>query len=135
MGQGRLMAAERRFLTCDPGKPARLGGASRRAGLGCGVGRKGKKGEGQQQPQADHEVLTRRACRQRPASAAAVNLRRARIAPERHSRRTRATRPRSEEHTSELQSLMRNSYAVFCLTKKKTTRRQNNNEVETSKSE
>src|SRR3546814_3297852 len=27
---------------------------------------------------------------------------------------------RSEEHTSELQSLMRNSYAVFCLTKKKT---------------
>src|SRR3546814_7876252 len=28
---------------------------------------------------------------------------------------------RSEEHTSELQSLMRNSYAVFCLTKKKKT--------------
>src|SRR3546814_2318426 len=26
--------------------------------------------------------------------------------------------PRSEEHTSELQSLMRISYAVFCLTKK-----------------
>src|SRR3546814_8969197 len=25
--------------------------------------------------------------------------------------------PRSEEHTSELQSLMRNSYAVYCLTK------------------
>src|SRR3546814_3987489 len=31
---------------------------------------------------------------------------------------------RSEEHTSELQSLMRISYAVFCLKKKKTT--QNN---------
>src|SRR3546814_3972075 len=29
---------------------------------------------------------------------------------------------RSEEHTSELQSLMRNSYAVFCL-KKKTKKR------------
>src|SRR3546814_2981299 len=29
--------------------------------------------------------------------------------------------PRSEENTSELQSLMRNSYAVFCL-KKKTTK-------------
>src|SRR3546814_1680831 len=29
-------------------------------------------------------------------------------------------RDRSEEHTSELQSLMRNSYAVFCLKKKKT---------------
>src|SRR3546814_6743544 len=28
---------------------------------------------------------------------------------------------RSEEHTSELQSLMRISYAVFCLTKKKKT--------------
>src|SRR3546814_6044806 len=28
-------------------------------------------------------------------------------------------RIRSEEHTSELQSLMRNSYAVFCLKKKK----------------
>src|SRR3546814_9433338 len=30
-------------------------------------------------------------------------------------------RYRSEEHTSELQSLMRISYAVFCLKKKKTT--------------
>src|SRR3546814_1784552 len=29
-------------------------------------------------------------------------------------------RDRSEEHTSELQSLMRNSYAVFCLKKKMT---------------
>src|SRR3546814_10112052 len=31
---------------------------------------------------------------------------------------------RSEEHTSELQSLMRISYAVFCLKKKKTTHMQ-----------
>src|SRR3546814_5512588 len=31
-----------------------------------------------------------------------------------------ATAARSEEHTSELQSLMRISYAVFCLKKKKT---------------
>src|SRR3546814_10180819 len=30
-------------------------------------------------------------------------------------------RARSEEHTSELQSLMRISYAVFCLKKKKNT--------------
>src|SRR3546814_7118118 len=29
--------------------------------------------------------------------------------------------PRSEEHTSELQSLMRISYAVFCLKKKRNT--------------
>src|SRR3546814_9763805 len=35
---------------------------------------------------------------------------------------------RSEEHTSELQSLMRISYAVFCLKKKKTT---NHNNVKT----
>src|SRR3546814_10422351 len=31
----------------------------------------------------------------------------------------RGERGRSEEHTSELQSLMRTSYAVFCLKKKK----------------
>src|SRR3546814_3607488 len=33
-------------------------------------------------------------------------------------RRLRLAGARSEEHTSELQSLMRNSYAVFCLKKK-----------------
>src|SRR3546814_4452134 len=37
-------------------------------------------------------------------------------------RRGAADRKRSEEHTSELQSLMRISYAVFCLKKKKTTK-------------
>src|SRR3546814_3231847 len=47
----------------------------------------------------------------------------------RSSRRSQSNDPvsaaifamRSEEHTSELQSLMRISYAVFCLKKKKTT--------------
>src|SRR3546814_9495923 len=34
---------------------------------------------------------------------------------------------RSEEHTSELQSLMRISYAVFCLTKKMNNEQNNNN--------
>src|SRR3546814_7126981 len=34
---------------------------------------------------------------------------------------------RSEEHTSELQSLMRISYAVFCLKKKKQTTKHTNN--------
>src|SRR3546814_2337629 len=33
----------------------------------------------------------------------------------------RRSGPRSEEHTSELESLMRISYAVFCLKKKKQT--------------
>src|SRR3546814_5208053 len=36
-------------------------------------------------------------------------------------RKLDAALPRSEEHTSELQSLMRISYAVFFLKKKKTT--------------
>src|SRR3546814_6843860 len=44
---------------------------------------------------------------------------------------TAQTRPpvaaRSEEHTSELQSLMRISYAVFCLKKKKTTNKYTHN--------
>src|SRR3546814_10710411 len=35
-----------------------------------------------------------------------------------HARGLVRTRRRSEEHTSELQSLMRISYAVFCLNKK-----------------
>src|SRR3546814_3468228 len=38
-----------------------------------------------------------------------------------HDQLVRPTEWRSEEHTSELQSLMRNSYAVFCLKKKKKT--------------
>src|SRR3546814_4508290 len=36
-------------------------------------------------------------------------------------------RPRSEEHTSELQSLMRISYAVFCLKKKNEHSEKNTN--------
>src|SRR3546814_4734067 len=39
-------------------------------------------------------------------------------AQEDRARSCLARRPRSEEHTSELQSLMRISYAVFCLKKK-----------------
>src|SRR3546814_7706046 len=38
---------------------------------------------------------------------------------------------RSEEHTSELQSLMRISYAVFCLKKKITTPNKNINYIST----
>src|SRR3546814_7150616 len=36
---------------------------------------------------------------------------------------------RSEEHTSELQSLMRNSYAVFCLKKKNNTHTTTNKRI------
>src|SRR3546814_3667629 len=45
-------------------------------------------------------------------------------------------RDRSEEHTSELQSLMRISYAVFCLKKKKKTtniNHNNNNQITSHK--
>src|SRR3546814_7252850 len=45
-----------------------------------------------------------------------------------HKPRKICTRPaRSEEHTSELQSLMRISYAVFCLKKKIAERREDLN--------
>src|SRR3546814_8512724 len=44
---------------------------------------------------------------------------RGRARAHRHALRRRLPRGRSEEHTSELQSLMRISYAVFCLKKKK----------------
>src|SRR3546814_1637636 len=56
-------------------------------------------GEGRADVAGDHHVLLHR---QRPF----VSSR-------------RGATPRSEEHTSELQSLMRISYAVFCLKKKK----------------
>src|SRR3546814_15497137 len=38
-------------------------------------------------------------------------------------------RARSEEHTSELQSLMRISYAVFCLKKKNKQKQKDNNQL------
>src|SRR3546814_3461391 len=41
----------------------------------------------------------------------------------------KAARARSEEHTSELQSLMRISYAVFCLKKKNTKTEKNTNKL------
>src|SRR3546814_1399603 len=56
----------------------------------------------------------------------------ARIATLREEIRARDERDRnrSEEHTSELQSLMRISYAVFCLKKKKNKKRKKQNHRE-----
>src|SRR3546814_8168273 len=51
--------------------------------------------------------------------------RRASLRERRHSR-SRCRQWRSEEHTSELQSLMRISYAVFCLKKKKQNKQKQN---------
>src|SRR3546814_7605839 len=65
----------------------------------------------------------------RPAASVAADHRRARrgaarpfadrLALNRRRSQPVARKRRSEEHTSELQSLMRISYAVFCLKKKK----------------
>src|SRR3546814_1850665 len=59
-----------------------------------------------------------------PGDVAAVDDTRVSAAPVPANATTLA--PRSEEHTSELQSLMRISYAVFCLKKK-------NNKIKTSR--
>src|SRR3546814_10836024 len=48
-----------------------------------------------------------------------IDLRRVAAEFDPHLRQARSDGVRSEEHTSELQSLMRISYAVFCLKKKK----------------
>src|SRR3546814_5704732 len=60
----------------------------------------------------------------RPRTATTSNIDYCRVRRWRHRFGTPIPRrryPRSEEHTSELQSLMRNSYAVFCLNKKTNT--------------
>src|SRR3546814_20462752 len=56
-----------------------------------------------------------------PALAVSYTGTRLRVRRRREGRcpRVNALHTRSEEHTSELQSLMRISYAVFCLKKKK----------------
>src|SRR3546814_9826594 len=67
--------------------------------------------------------LARRVCKCRPMPGHAPG--RAACAP---CSTASGARQRSEEHTSELQSLMRNSYAVFCLKKKtKNTHQQKHN--------
>src|SRR3546814_8314008 len=55
---------------------------------------------------------------QNPVQKVAMRHLLARYLPQQH---VQAPRKRSEEHTSELQSLMRISYAVFCLKKQKHT--------------
>src|SRR3546814_7563271 len=70
---------------------------------------------------AEMVALIREAQVFRPQLAAAfvINRRVSTAVIGREARRALADQPlpRSEEHTSELQSLMRNSYAVFCLKK------------------
>src|SRR3546814_7394438 len=56
--------------------------------------------------------------RQRRGPNAKSSLHKAHLAPDAGLQAPGASLSRSEEHTSELQSLMRISYAVFCLKKK-----------------
>src|SRR3546814_4486156 len=94
----RHVARKNLFRTLDLGSPLRR----------CYCGLSGARNAGDRR-------LYRRACRTQPVqekSRGGLN-----------KPFTRLRKTRSEEHTSELQSLMRISYAVFCL-KKKT---QNNN--------
>src|SRR3546814_7554763 len=56
--------------------------------------------------------------RSRSGSIRPSSIRSRRWASRPAARRSAGATRRSEEHTSELQSLMRNSYAVFCLKKK-----------------
>src|SRR3546814_4542167 len=78
-----------------------------------------------QRPERGHECQYKRARHRRTEDAEAAHCHRlasracgrkcrAAVAPPRFTQAATAP-PRSEEHTSELQSLMRISYAVFCL--------------------
>src|SRR3546814_4129000 len=91
---------------------------------------------GDRDGRACRRACRRGSCRYRPALPARSTAFRARVrsrdpraarrawVPPSAPRRARNYGRRSEEHTSELQSLMRKSYAVFCLKKKKTKRDQ-----------
>src|SRR3546814_6856928 len=66
----------------------------------------------------DHETVARSQARRRGSCGAETGM-------GQPSGRARLRRQRSEEHTSELQSLMRISYAVFCLKKKNRKKKYN----------
>src|SRR3546814_3363252 len=75
---------------------------------------------------APHHILGRRQARRGVAAAdhegaRGGGRRGASVEAERYGLSKSIPLPRSEEHTSELQSLMRISYAVFCLKKKNET--------------
>src|SRR3546814_8581092 len=89
-------------------------------------------------------ILTRAAPWPVTTAAAAGLRRRRRTSPKRYWKPWRAvpcgtglqsTTTRSEEHTSELQSLMRISYAVFCLKKNNTTNKHVTDKVKSKKTE
>src|SRR3546814_3117212 len=110
--QGEEDTATRRAGDGDRGRCARSGHARRCAARRRGIGRRGGKGG---VALAGRGLLSRTR-----AQGWATRWRQRRRRKPSWRRRGTGLKPRSEEHTSELQSLMRISYAVFCL-KKKTT--------------
>src|SRR3546814_2570219 len=68
----------------------------------------------------DFHILVRNLCREVGAESGIHHALHGRVAGEAMAQLRRLP-GRSEEHTSELQPLMRISYAVFCLTKKNNT--------------
>src|SRR3546814_5563347 len=98
------------------GEPGTIDG---QAGLHRGIGpARAHGGAGGDREQHGERLDHRVQGRSRPVRPALSDRPGARDAPS-HLRRGDRRRSRSEEHTSELQSLMRISYAVFCLKKKK----------------
>src|SRR3546814_4241569 len=85
----------------------------------CAEHRNREQGQSHAQPKREQ----RQAAGQRAAGLADIEQRAGKWRSHARSHQQRGQEPerggRSEEHTSELQSLMRNSYAVFCLKKKK----------------
>src|SRR3546814_6863470 len=92
--------------------------ARRRRGTGLRRGRGG--GQGARRADADGGGRHRRPCRGHTRHRRTGRRRLCRSGAGDRREQRLFGRGRSEEHTSELQSLMRISYAVFCLKKKKT---------------
>src|SRR3546814_4495684 len=92
-------------------------------GLTSRQGQDGKRGGTQR------AIATARASRRKPSRTNAMpKIKTHRGAAKRFRKTASGKYKRSEEHTSELQSLMRISYAVFCLKKKNNQTRNNHDE-------
>src|SRR3546814_8448350 len=94
-----------------------------------GIGGTGDRIGAQQRPplarQADHHELARTEAEARRAADREAEQMLVPVAHRTHLLDGQRGGGRSEEHTSELQSLMRISYAVFCLKKKKYNKSKN----------
>src|SRR3546814_10804945 len=101
---------------------------ARRRAAGSAVAPARRRAAGATAPPRPRTDLDRRS-RRTPASTAAPHRQPPGSAPGGCGASETAFPPRSEEHTSELQSLMRISYAVFCL--KKTNKKKQEKQIHT----